>query len=568
MRWLLAGVLFLVPQSEAVRVTGIKASCRHGQTFVTWKDAAEGEAGARFRYSLYRSDRPITPETLGRAELCVPGILHNSAKLFGYAFSLKDRVDPSKPTCVLEEGGPPLAPWTGLAVRTVRADGKSYYAVVATGVDGKPLSRIEPGESATLEAVEEKVAPLQPIKLGDSKARGKYAQSACITGRKNLPLMLSLHGSQARGGDAGDHGDLYLYFGTPEMGWRDGLPGLFTVRESHGKDGPLIFFARDCIESPSGDRPIETCWFGYFCVPHGAAHAEPRAYAYTERRLAWMVDWVIRRYEADPNRVYSSGQSMGAMGSTQWAFRRPDRFAAIYARLGRVRQSWLPAVLPGTTSINKGRTAKPTPMEDGATDYFERQDSVKWVSEHPEDLPFYAWCFGRQDWVEPWKFQIEMVKALTAQKHGFALAWNNGGHDSVGGAAMERLMKHYGPGKFARNQSYPAFGNSSIDNVMGNGDKDHGDLEGGINLGFVWSVAADEPDRWEVLLSNDLATADMTVDVTPRRCQRFKPKPGERFAWKNSAGGSGEATADAHGRVTVEKVKIKPGETSTLTLSR
>ncbi len=29
---------------------------RNGQTFVTWKDAAEGEAGARLRYSLYRSD--------------------------------------------------------------------------------------------------------------------------------------------------------------------------------------------------------------------------------------------------------------------------------------------------------------------------------------------------------------------------------------------------------------------------------------------------------------------------------------------------------------------------------
>lgn len=49
---------------EKVQVTGIKAVYRNGQTFVTWKDAADGAAGALLRYSLYRSDQPITPENL------------------------------------------------------------------------------------------------------------------------------------------------------------------------------------------------------------------------------------------------------------------------------------------------------------------------------------------------------------------------------------------------------------------------------------------------------------------------------------------------------------------------
>src|SRR5688572_23426651 len=106
-------------------VTDVKAVTRHGQTFITWKDAAEGEAGARFRYSLYRSDRPITRDNPG--ELCYPGVLNNSAKLFGYAFTMKDRLDPAKPTCMLEEGGAPLPQGSGLAVRTVTKDGRSYY---------------------------------------------------------------------------------------------------------------------------------------------------------------------------------------------------------------------------------------------------------------------------------------------------------------------------------------------------------------------------------------------------------------------------------------------------------
>ena len=87
------------------RVTGMQAVCRNGQTFVTWKDVAEGEAGSAVRYALYRSDRPITQANLGRAELCYDGVLNNSAKRFGSAFRMKDRLDPSKPTCIIEQGG-------------------------------------------------------------------------------------------------------------------------------------------------------------------------------------------------------------------------------------------------------------------------------------------------------------------------------------------------------------------------------------------------------------------------------------------------------------------------------
>ena len=43
-------------------VTGIKAVCRNGQTFVTFKDAAEGEAGAAFRIrSIVRRSRSRRP---------------------------------------------------------------------------------------------------------------------------------------------------------------------------------------------------------------------------------------------------------------------------------------------------------------------------------------------------------------------------------------------------------------------------------------------------------------------------------------------------------------------------
>src|SRR5204863_4093151 len=125
------------------------------QTFITWKDAAEGEAGAKYRYSLYRADRPITADNLKQAELCARGILNNSARLFGTAFNVKDRLDAAKPYSVLEEGGKPLPPWSGLAVHTVRRHGKAYYAVVATDEKGTPLTRVVPGQSTTTVAIVE-----------------------------------------------------------------------------------------------------------------------------------------------------------------------------------------------------------------------------------------------------------------------------------------------------------------------------------------------------------------------------------------------------------------------------
>ena len=123
-----------------------------------------------------------------------------------------------------------------------------------------------------------------------------------------------------------------------------------------------------------------------------------------------------------------------------------------------------------------------------------------------------------------------MVKVMTEGKHGFAFSWNNGGH-SDGGQAMQAINKYYPAEKFARDRSYPAFGNSSINDKMGDGDPKTGDLEGGINLGFDWKEVKDEDGKWSVRLSNQLAKHDMTVDVTPRRCQKFRPKPGDKFTW-------------------------------------
>jgi len=559
----------LPPANPAVH--GIKALHRHGQTFVTWADVAEGEAGADFRYSLYRSDKPITQESLAQAELCYSGVFNNSAKMFGMAYNSKDRLDPQKPTMILEEGGTPLPMWSGLAVRTVVANGKSYYAVVATDDKGQTRSQVVPGESATTQALEEQVAPIEPIKIYDSKTYGTYAKQLCITGTKNLPLMVSLHASNATGGMAGAQGDYYIYFGTPEMGYRDGLPGAFAIEESRPADGKgsntLVLRNRDTIEHPNGKQAMETYWFGYYCTPQGAAPTEARAYPFTENRVLWTIDWVCKVYGVDRNRIYGAGQSMGGWGSTSLLFRHSELFAGLWPTLPRTRQR-------GLVGISTYKKIDDVLMADGKTPYLQRMDSVKFAESHHEDLPFYAWSIGRHDGFATWKEEVDMVKALTSAHHGLAMSWNDGGH-SDGPAPMAKIKKYYPCELFALDRSYPALGNSSIDDNMGTGElagKDlkegDGDKEGSINLGFAWSDVTDDAAAWSVKISNDLCKGPMTVDVTPRRCQKFVAKAGEKFTWTTSAGASGNVTADEFGLVTVAKVAIDPGKATLLTIKR
>jgi hypothetical protein len=559
--WTLA-VLAVATSARAadLEVTAIQAVHRNGQTFVTWKDVAEGEEGAKCRYSLYRSNQPITADNLDKAELCCHGVLYNSAKLFGYAFNMKDRLDPAKPYAIIEEGGKPLPPWSGLAVHTVQKPGKAYYAVVATDDKLKPVSAVVSGQSATIEAVEEKPGPIQPIKLHDSRERKTYVAQTAITGQKGLPLFVSLHGSQSTGGPAGEWGDYYLYFGTPVMGYRDGLPGVFTVQENRGKNGnTLLLWPRDAIEHPSGRGAFETMWLGYYCVPQGAAHSEPRYYRFTENRLLWMIDWSIRRYGADPQRVSMGGSSMGGLGSINVGFRHPEVFAAVYPATTPFLW-WPPSSLVG----NQARDTQAL-MADGKTRYTDYTNSPRFAALRHEDMPFLGWAVGRRDGNHNWQEYIDMVKTLTANHHGFAFSWNDGGH-SEGPRAMGVISKYYPADKFPRNRSYPAFGNSSIDHKMGNGDKLDGDLVGGINLGFDWKDVIDEEGKWSVTVSNDLVKETMTVDVTPRRCQKFKLNPGAECKWTTSTGATGMVIADTWGLVTVPKVAIKAGLGTVLTI--
>jgi hypothetical protein len=53
---------------------------------------------------------------------------------------------------------------------------------------------------------------------------------------------------------------------------------------------------------------------------------------------------------------------------------------------------------------------------------------------------------------------------------------------------------------------------------------------------------------------------ECTTDLTPRRLQKFKVRPGDKVKWSNVSSAkevqTGEATVDEHGLITIKSLKI------------
>ena len=135
-----------------------------------------------------------------------------------------------------------------------------------------------------------------------------------------------------------------------------------------------------------------------------------------------------------------------------------------------------------------------------------------------------------------------------------------------------------------RNQSVPAFGNCTLDDNPGNGDLRNGLIfDTQINGYLSWDseTIVDEPNRWEmtVILDPSAPLGECRVDLTPRKCQKFKPAPGTKLKWtcttvppaiktkdkspeRPPAGrvlGAAAVQADKHGLVTIRQMPILKG---------
>ena len=587
-------------------VTQLKALHQCGQTFLTWQEIEEPlgddapnfedfekkvlEAGQKRNlvYRIYRHTRPITVENLGEAQLIheIPAVLSawnlleiqvtehpnqgtptkNSSLRPGYNLALRHVMHRYRIT----PGGEPLTRGTALAVLTARTAEAAYYAITAAADGRESVVELDAGASLA-DPVQEKPNVFPAIIYQRSHSLGpahkdspavdvynswleppyhntplcsetyivRWQDLSPASGEKPLPLRM----------EHGTYGSTATEMGSPS--WHDArnyVKGVFTIGLSEGG-----------------------LWQGFHeCIGTLKGYDEGVVHNYPQRRVLAATHWALAQPEffLDPERVCLTAQF------AHWGLRHGDLFAAVASNghgnlaIGKV---------PQQHGWKWGPYPKASPNWLGM-DQWEYMDLPKWIREHPEvELPYWL-ChpaygaypahtvgdFGFMPWPE-------MIHAMVSTKRAFAATWSFNGPGPVGPlyALVPRIKLH---------QSLPAFGNCSLDHSIGDGDHDEAQKGGGINLYQLWEpeTILDQPDRWEITLTvrPDCAFSELTTDVTPRRCQQFKAKPGETFRWSlvrldREDGAAlatparnakplqeGTAAADRWGLVTVEKLEL------------
>ena len=243
--WVMAAALLPTAAPGAMKLSNLRARHVAGQTYLTWDEAG---LGPKVRLAVYRSAEPISADNVARATLLNRDLMLGTSCDFADLRAAKYRrftplpVEGIRGAVVPWDGGKDpvsgapaphrLAPRNGLYVHTPARAGKAYYAVCVCDDDGRLLSAVEPGTSATTEPVAEKpAAGLNPILLVETiktpidafRNRTLYVSISAIgTFQYDKKALADFK----RWKTSGRH---YVAYGTREHGWREGLPLNFTV---------------------------------------------------------------------------------------------------------------------------------------------------------------------------------------------------------------------------------------------------------------------------------------------------------------------------------------------------
>ncbi len=563
-------IAVLVLLFQEAQVTDLRARHEAGQTILTWKEVDPPvteesigvielrklretiEKGKKLRYRIYRSERPIEsvkdlvpvgevpPLTGWNADY--PGVYPKPAhKATRY---------------VVEEGKGPVPPGTGIYAHNPAAAGKAYYAVTVS-VDGEERASLSEA-NALREAVEESVGPGAPVLQRVERPRtANYVPNPELhyfvrweaPPRSNVPsrpfdYRVGIPPNAPRPAPAGLH--LHCWGANLDDGY------IWWYR---GNEGAILL--------SSNQIPYD--WWVAYHEKHGISKdfREGMTRDYTARRLFAFLDWAATKWEIDRNRVFVTGASMGGSGAGMLAVRYPERFAYALSSVG-VHIAAKSPQFRGSYEGVCGKVDQGVPHESGLKS-FEYLDNAFLLRRDPvRSLPFISFANGKNDGAIGWAQAVEFARALQETRQPHLFTWGQGGHGervhvptAKGGGDGGPELK--GTLDLRLDRSLPAFTRCSLDGDPGSGDPADGDSKGQFNRYLRWDPldVVDEPGRWELsaYLIDAAPAEDCAVDVTPRRCRAFLPKPGERFAWKNG-GQTGEAVADAHGLVTLEKVRV------------
>lgn len=606
-------ILFLLVSFEVYSQTNIRAWYAKGQVWIVWKTKTPYPES----FGIYKSDN-----TFSQINQATP-----IGRLFYYEYLpgtfIQQTGDPNF-TYTVPKGDSTytLAPGEALFVETVTSSGAAYYGVVEWG-----KSNLVAGENLTQAAVNFNFNPiLEPVtchlqwedrlntghktkwfgmwllgRLNENSGRPDFPVMANAfkngmpsmfivseslkmdtSQGKKIPLTHWLHGG---GGSAIQHvANKMPFIGlAPESG----------ITASHNDDCPQKFI----LDGDTVLSAARTQWFGWTrnhnpFNPLFDAGPGDTIINYTQRRIMWVNNWLIRYYNVDEDRVALQGYSMGSGGVSALGKAFPNSFSTICAfnnGFRRVNEESISGIL-GTVEENL-----PTNLTDAnnqSVHINEVMDMNTSIS-NSRDFPLFRTWAGKNDpndrmhWGPDLVMQYRIADSIGM---GHQIYWDERAHTypSLGfhwiedNAANKQTYKDNLRFQelFNSKQSFPAFFNHRLEKK--NHDPGSGDI--GINKGdgdnwgtwggyHNWDLKQmkDQKDSWSVIAwleSNALFDNDncpvisLKADVAIRKPQQFKPISGKLLNWfvKDIATGivlqNGITIVRANGLVVIPQVEV------------
>lgn len=574
---LLAAAILPCPRTVSAEKQAAALEARHhaGQTFLTWQEvdpppggapSAEQvlklrrqwrESGPKTLYRVYRSAKPIRSLEGLEPVAEIPPLSGFNADFYGADPRPADKAL----RYVVREGGEPLAPGLGLWVLNPKEAGEAYYAVTVV-TDGKEERSLGPAnalETPVRETVGQGVPVLQRIEKPKEFqyvegptlhyfVRWESPPNCAVPGRP-FDYLLAVPPKPAKPAPVGIH--LHCWGGS----LRGGYGWWYNAQKGH-------------VLAASNQAPYDW-WTGYHeqffdAPPDKERWRQGVVRPYSQTRMFSFVDWVATRCKVDPARTYAAGSSMGGSGAPMLAIRYPERIAWAVSWVG-VHDPARSPQFAGSYARVFGEPDWGVRFEDG-TPVWDYYSDAWYLRKHPEkEIGLITFSNGKNDGGIGWPQAVDFFRALQETRRPHVFVWGQAGHGERALMPLtleERML----PIDVRVDQTLPAFTRGSLDDNPGKGDPADGDPKGQANLYLYWETAdlVDEPDRWEMTVgvSPKCPKDEGAADLTPRRVQRFKLKPGQKVRWTNAAadGGrvmqQGEAAADPLGLVTLEQVRM------------
>ncbi len=563
----------------AEQVTGLRARHVAGQTLLWWTEVdppltnespaatvvrdlrRELARSNRIMYRVYRSNNPIVSLSGLTPVAEVPALTCWNIDYYGDL-----RPEHKALRYVVEEGKPPAPPGTGICAYNPDKPGRAYYAVTVV-IEGKENAALGPG-NVLQQPVEETVGLGMPVLQRIERPKEwQYVATPtlyyyvrwesppnCAVMGKPFDYVVGIPPKLADPAPVGIH--LHCWGGSLNGGY-----GWW-----YGAELGHILIASNQIPYDWWTGYHERFWEG---SPSKEKWQKGVVRPYTQNRLLSFLNWVATKWNIDPAATYVAGSSMGGSGAPMMAIRHSDRIAMAISWVG-VHSPLLSPQFQSSYQNCYGDPEWGIKFEDGTLvwDYF---DDAWYLRKYPQkEIGLICFSNGKNDGGIGWPQAQKFFRALQETRRPHVFVWGMSGHGQRAVLPVT-LSDRYLALVPRTDQSLPAFTACSLDDNPGNGDPADGDPQGQANLYLAWDTTdiIDRPDRWEmtVYLIDKALKPECTVNITPRRLQRFKPKPGTRLFWSNISLENNEAVqakrstvVDELGLITLEGVRVQKGE--------